>query len=288
MIWALLLVAVAGVAVLLVWILGPPPPLVWHETVAISQARLASDAQLPELIAQFPNSPGVLVEWTERAVREKDWSEVVRRAERFRHKFPGDIYGYLAGARGLLRTEDWDAAEALLQTAVRKFPKKPGPQIQYAFIANERRNWSEARRRWQKVQQHFPDEAAGFTWDGVALLEMKQFDEADTMLATVCDRFPDNEDGLLWYARTAHRRGAWAEAARRWELLRSRFEAHPEGYLHGSEALRQAGRIDEAADVISKGIFIFPNNQAMQEKRASIGIPSPTKHSSDPLPSGSS
>jgi uncharacterized protein HemY len=54
------------------------------------------------------------------------------------------------------------------------------------------------------------------------------------------------------YARMAHERQDWEEAAARWAVIQERFVLNAEGFEKGAEALRHLGRNDEADAVMAE------------------------------------
>jgi predicted Zn-dependent protease len=274
MLWVLVAAIVLGAVLPARWAwrryvgdwFAPPEARNWRDGQANERAKTLFDSdKLLALAAEFPGSPSPLARWTEVAVLERDWPEAVRRAEVFRRHFPGDIFGYLAGARALNETGDYKEAEALLATAAKKFPSHPRPLIDRALVAQYRHDWPEARRRWQHLQRRFPNEERPFAGEGLALMEMGDLAAAETALAAALARFPANRDALLWYADLAHRQGHWAEAAQRWALVRQRCDDRIEGYLRGAEAMRRCDRINEARDILAQGQIIFLHHEGMKK-----------------------
>jgi tetratricopeptide (TPR) repeat protein len=74
---------------------------------------------------------------------------------------------------------------------------------------------------------------------------------------------PAQEDisGAIDRARQATQRRDWLEAGRCWEEVRERFPHHMPAYLGAGNALREAGRYDEAEVVLGIGAAMFPDNE---------------------------
>jgi tetratricopeptide (TPR) repeat protein len=149
-------------------------------------------------------------------------------------------------------------AETTLAEAIERFPRDLAAQIDYARLAETRRDRAEALRRWDAVRRAFPDQAAGYTGAAVLLREERRFEEAEALLAEAAERFPDDARLDLDRAMLAHHRRDWAEAAHRWEKVRARLPDERSGYLLGAAALREQKRFDEVQLVLSAGLERFP------------------------------
>ena len=89
------------------------------------------------------------------AERRGDTKEAIQRWNRVRKKFPGYWMGYVHGGRCLRRAGQLEAAEALNKKAIRLFPKDVRTWLESALIAEHRRDWPEAIRRWEVVCERF-------------------------------------------------------------------------------------------------------------------------------------
>ena len=120
------------------------------------------------------------------------------------------------------------------------------------------------------MQRRFPNEEQPFAWEGMALLEMGDLAAAETALANALARFPHNRDATIWYATLAHRQENWAEAAKRWAVVRQRCDDRIEGYVRGAEALRHIGCPADARDVLAQAEIIFPNHPEVKRQLAAL------------------
>jgi tetratricopeptide (TPR) repeat protein len=66
---------------------------------------------------------------------------------------------------------------------------------------------------------------------------------------------------LVAAARAAMRRRDWAEAVRRFADARAQSPSQPTFYTGGVNALRAAGRIDEAIELASRAAALFPDDE---------------------------
>jgi tetratricopeptide (TPR) repeat protein len=115
------------------------------------------------------------------AERRGDNEEAIRRWERVRRKFPGAVSGYARGAICLDRASQLDAAEALIEKAVKRFPGEAVAWLQWASAAEHRHDWPEALRRWESAGERFPHYQIDL---GIAkaLMELGQIEEAEKRL----------------------------------------------------------------------------------------------------------
>jgi tetratricopeptide (TPR) repeat protein len=72
-------------------------------------------------------------------------------------------------------------------------------------------------------------------------------------------RFPREIGGFLGYARIAVHQKDWAEAVRRWQLIRDEFN-HELSYIGMAQAMTGLGRFDEAEAVLSQARARFPTS----------------------------
>ena len=64
-----------------------------------------------------------------------------------------------------------------------------------------------------------------------ALRELSQLDEAEPLLEDFRKRFPLDIVAAIELAKIAEQRNDWPGAAKRWEIVKSRFPLVPTGYL---------------------------------------------------------
>ncbi|NES77033.1 MULTISPECIES: methyltransferase domain-containing protein [unclassified Okeania] len=71
--------------------------------------------------------------------------------------FPDRIVGYMRYGNILIATNRLAEAEDFFRSAIKRFPNAPGPYVRYAFIAEKKKDNSEARKRYQETLKIFPD-----------------------------------------------------------------------------------------------------------------------------------
>jgi tetratricopeptide (TPR) repeat protein len=208
--------------------------------------------RLEEAEAQFDKAsriaPKEIFSWIERARasdQRKDWPESAARwkdlADRF--DFGPGFAGY---ARAITELGRIDEAEAYLERALPSKPSDLEIAVTRGFLAQKRGDTEAAIDRWALVRVLAPRFALGYREGAKSLASAERHTDADAVFVDAIRRFPDEAWPLLEFALLAHVRRDWTEAVSRWETVRLRFPEHEAGYSMGREALRQAGRGDEA------------------------------------------
>ena len=227
-----------------------------------------ADALLAAGIEHFPDAAEMPVEFARMAHARRDWASAVDRWETARERFPDQIACYTGEALALRELGRFDEAEALLDAAVTRFPDQPGPRIEFAGLAQHRRDWQEAARRWAAVREFSPDSPIGYQAGATALRLAGLTEEAETLLTDAVTRFPDHAGILMEYASTAQAQLDWVAATQRWEHLRQIAPGNQTAYAAGAHALRQAGRDQEAEALMEMAIQRFPDDLGLRTSHA--------------------
>ncbi len=130
------------------------------------------------------------------------------------------LYGEEPGNRlglavALKRSNYRDAAEALLARTAAAHPDNFSVAGEYAKIAAERRDWTEALTRWTSARQRFRDHPVAVRGSVQALRELGRFQEAERELAPLVRRLPKDEWVLLEHAEVAVSAGDLGEGIKR-------------------------------------------------------------------------
>jgi tetratricopeptide (TPR) repeat protein len=231
----------------------------------LSQMRRFDEAAtlLAQGAARFPDDPGFNIERAWLAQRRGDLAEALQRWAEIRRTLPERPIGYIGAARSLREGGRYAEADALLTEALERFPGDPAPRAEHAWVAQVARDWPEAVRRWDETRRRHPDQPVGFTAAAVALREMRRFDEAEALLIEASARFPEVRAPLVEHAWLAAARRDWAEAARRWALVRERFPEAIDGYLRGAQALSSLWQHEAAETLLTEAMERFPQDAAI-------------------------
>ena len=164
-------------------------------------------------------------------------------------------WAHTALAASLNQQDRGDEAEAVLRAAAVRFPQQIEHWTYLAQAAERRERWDEAAEYWRHSHA-LPDRGASVDWALVAvLMRQHRWEEAETGPSSAQERFPD--EAMVFasrHAQMAEQRLDWPLALRRWESFSVRF---PDEWLgHGGQigALRQIGRVDDAARLIEAAL----------------------------------
>lgn len=231
-----------------------------------------ADNLLATAAERFPGDAGVFIEWAWLAHHRGEVVPALTRWEEVRRLLPRHHAGFTGAAITLRGASRFDDAEVILGEAMAVLPEAAEPVVEHAWLAHIRRDWPEATRRWEIVRARFPDMPAGYTSGAVALREVGQSDEAERLLRAAEGRFPQELNVIVEQAWLAQHRRDWGDAVRRWEAVRNRASDHAVGYLGGALALREAGKLTEAEQLIDAGRARFPNDIGLLVEHAGIAM----------------
>ena len=136
--------------------------------------------------------------------------------------------------------------------------------------ATDTQDWPRALELWSAIITDFPDEPVGFANKARALRELSRLGEADALLRHAMAQFPLDLWVAVDYAGIAMRQRDWGEALRRWEEVQRLFPNHPAAYSGKGEALREAGRLDEAEAIFADAMKRFPDNVWVATHHATV------------------
>ena len=197
-----------------------------------------------------------------------NWSTALQHWQRIMERFPENPSGYAGAGAALREAGGLDESEEVLTQAALRFPSSSEIATNHGWIANTRRDWSEAVQRWESVRARFPESHSGYAGAGAALRELGKFEEAEAVLAAGIERLPFSVDIAVTHAGIASMRRDWVEAARRWEGVRLQFPRSPSAYTGGAAALRALGRLDEADNLLAEGVIRCPERSEIAVEHA--------------------
>ncbi len=199
-----------------------------------------------QAIKRFPDHIGGPLEYANVAMKRQDWEDALRRWQPVREQF-GYFGAYVGSAQALSHLGRYDEAEELLQQARYRFGTDPGPLREYARVAEAKGDVAEAIKRWNGVLFRFPLDMPVHLTASEAFERLGEPLEAEATLRAAIDRFPTESRPMLELAKfLLFKRRNYAAAVEAWAALRRAFPNNEEAYASGAEALRRAGRGDEA------------------------------------------
>jgi tetratricopeptide (TPR) repeat protein len=219
-----------------------------------------ADALMREGVRRAPRDPFYAEGYAQVAERRGDNDEAILRWAQARKKCPGSWKGYVQGAICLQHAGHLEAAESLIEKALKRFPDNPSTWMQWAQNAEHQCDWPEALRRWEVVNKRFRHHRIDISIPR-ALAELGRFEEAETGLREAQVRWPIWPEIALAQARLAKQRGDNEEAAFRWAEAMRRFPTLAFGYREGFRHLLEMGRDADAEKVLLAAIDRFPQDE---------------------------
>jgi len=211
------------------------------------------------------------------ANHRRDWAEAVTRWEAFRQRFPNQQGGYTAGSVAFRELGRFEEAEALLQSALERFPGEQAPIVEHAWLAVARRDWPEAIQRWGRVRKDFPEHVEGYLRGASALTEMRRYEEAEALLSKGMRRFPDHRGLLCDHAWLAVWQRHEDEALERFGKVRKKFPNIAAGYLGEAHCRRNQHQFREAEEILERGHVLVPDEPRILLDHAQIPISAPRR-----------
>jgi tetratricopeptide (TPR) repeat protein len=242
----------------------PAHPAAWRrpaEVLADAGDFDAADALLRAGLPLVARDDAVLLAsaFARLAARRPDVEEAVQRWDAVRTDFPAHPVGWVGAVESLRDAARVDAAEAMLDLLVERFPGEPTIPILRASLADARHDWPTSVALWELTRNSLPQHPLGFIKGARALAESGDVDAADGLLAEAVARFPENTELATQWAELAAHAGRWTDAAERWAALRRRQPANVQAYVGGAIALREVGQPAAADALLEEAIARFPN-----------------------------
>lgn len=190
---------------------------------------------LDQGIGKIPNDLDMVVAYARFAVRRGDWAAAHDRWKMVETRFNYWL-GPLGMAEALRHLGRLEEAEAVITTALAENQSISWLYGEAAAIAMAKDDPTAAARIWADARLYSPDFNQAYTSGADLALRAGNPEEADRILSLGVPRLRYDEGIHLAYARIAHDRGDWAEAAARWALTLSRFPACGEARIKQTEA----------------------------------------------------
>jgi tetratricopeptide (TPR) repeat protein len=206
---------------------------------------------LEAAVQRFPEAATVRHDLARLAEAGQDWPEAERWWREFAALSP-TVWSAVIRIAHLLRLQGHLAdAEVLVAEALERFPDQAPVLIDYARMAEMRRDWPEAGVRWTVLAARFPDLSEGLTGQARSLREQGQPDQARALLEGAMERFPAAIGPVDELARLAEAMRDWPAAERWWREVQVLGSHSWPGYVRLATALREQQRIAEAEEVLS-------------------------------------
>jgi len=195
-----------------------------------------------------------------------DWPDALSRWAAIRRRFPANPAGSLGEGLALRGGGRLDEAEAVLSEATHRRPGHAETAIAHAWLANARRDWPEAMRRWEGVCERFPSSprahlgaANAFTGAGQADRATAALEAAHSALITARNNGLEPRTALTIEFEIAKARLDWPairEAARR--LIEVEPTPRAAVWLSLAQACWHLGDLDGADAAAARALAVDP------------------------------
>jgi len=214
---------------------------------ALVRARRIEDAEklLACALPGFPNDPRIWIDYAQLALYRENWTAAIQRWQEVRNHFPDEVHGYCFGIHSLREAGRLHEAEKLALEAMPRFPDDFRFWHEYGLVAQARRDWTEALRRYAELREKFPGRPEGYSASASAMgYATQQHAEAAALLDVATRLFPGDERiATEWMWNSCHLKD-WPEAISRCAALRERFPKNADGYALGTLALLRSGKLE--------------------------------------------
>ncbi len=163
-------------------------------------------------------------------------------------------------ARNLLFLKRDEEADRVLTVLTRRRPEEVLAWTELARVAERRQDWARAETFWRHLTTFEPGDVGSYH-AGLARAQSQQGrdDAAEATLRRARVIHPGDLEVVVTSCHVAMHRGDVAVAAERWALVRLMARGFQEGYREGARCSWDAGRPDEAEDIIREAIERFPD-----------------------------
>ena len=230
-----------------------------------------AEALTRETMTRFPNEVLGYMEHGRLADLQQNWEQSLRRWDVVLSRFD-HLSGYIGVARAMIEFGRYEEADALLIRARIRYPTDPSPHIGLAQSAQARGDIPEAVVRWKQAAQRFPLHLAAVSASAAALEQLGATAEAEQVLREAIDHFPGETRPLNELGRFLLRHGNPDGAAEAFATLRATFPDEKASYIHGAEALSQAGRLKRPTPYTKHTAAVSINGRDLRQAAPSVPI----------------
>jgi tetratricopeptide (TPR) repeat protein len=178
----------------------------------------------------FKDDPWIAADHAALASHRRDLELALNRWISVRDTFPAHAPAYSGVGIALMNAERFEEAEAAYRETLILFPDELEPRIHTAVLAERRRDWPEAARRWGDVRVRAPGKPDGYARAIQAYIKAGQMAEAEALADEALEKWPNNPDMVANPAQLA-RHLAKASAAKEMQALPIKAENTKERFL---------------------------------------------------------
>ena len=207
---------------------------------------------------RFPGSAQVSHDLAKLAEARSGWAEAERHWRMFASLSPTVWWGLTHMSHALRQQRRTAEAEQAASEALRRFPHEVGVFLEYARVAESRKDVAEAAERWSTATERFPAVWEGWIGRAWALQRQGRAAEAEEILADAQRLLPNEARLFTDHAVLAEIRRDWPEAGARWMAVTTRFPTNWHGLTGQARVLRQNGRPEDAKILLTQAVERFP------------------------------
>ena len=234
------------------------------------------DRMMDGASAQRPRRAAALIAGLrEDAVAATAASDFARAAEAWgelRRIAPDCIDGFLAGAAALAALGRHSEAQALLASALDRFPGNDALLLARARSFSGQALWPQAEAAWSALHARRPSQSGPLLELVQALVHQGKWDAAEAALGAGCARDEAPLDLLSAQAELAGRRQDWPLADQRWQALRRRFPDHPSAWCGQIVTLLRRDDRAAAEALSAEAAERFPGEPAVLNLHARAAV----------------
>ena len=215
----------------------------------LHQGRYAeAEVLATQAVDQFPNDIGGYLALAWAADHQQQWDLAVERWRRVQDRFQHRD-AYVSCSRAMTNLGRYDEARTMIVAAEKNIGTDRSFAAELIRLDLAEGLHDKALAGWAGFLEKFPTYIYGYFDAAEAFLAMGNQGKAEDALRAAIDRFPQEQRPRQELARLFHYRLQYPAAADAWMQLREAFPDCEEAYTRGAEALDQAGRVDEAAQL---------------------------------------
>ncbi|MEC4592302.1 tetratricopeptide repeat protein [Nitrospirillum amazonense] len=219
-------------------------------------------------LERLPDSRELLISHAWTATARRDFPSAEHRWRLVQSRWPTDGAMVMALADVVAQQGRDDEAEQILRQGVKDHPENPIIAIAFGEHVLKRSDWRRAVDIFSAIIPQFPDQLRPYTAIGHALRGLRFCDEADRYTELAMARFPGHFDLLTSYAWTAHVRGDWKQAEKRWQEVHHRFPTAGIAILNLANVMERQGRAEEGEALLAQATRDMPSDLGIAEAYA--------------------
>ena len=210
---------------------------------------------LKQAEAKFPAETWPLLDQIAFFQRDGNWYEIGECAARLRLLSPQASAGYQFGLMSLVRRNRVTEIGQLIERAMEALPEEEW--LLEAAVTHEVQSgqFQRAVRSAETLRLLYPDNVLGYREGGVALRRIGSFEDARDVLQAAAERFASNDWVIVESAWLALRCGNLDDAVNIANAVRDADPTSYAGHMIAVEALRMAGRLEEAERVLAEAVY---------------------------------